>query len=57
MFREQGTGNREQGIGRWGSRGENYFPVPSPQRCTELVEVSPVPSHLDRTIFLDHFHI
>ncbi|MFM6004561.1 MAG: hypothetical protein ACKPB7_15020 [Sphaerospermopsis kisseleviana] len=21
------------------------FPVPSPQRCTELVEVSPVPSH------------
>ncbi|MBD2146605.1 hypothetical protein [Sphaerospermopsis sp. FACHB-1194] len=21
-------------------------PVPSPQRCTELVEVSPVPSHL-----------
>ncbi|WP_255427029.1 hypothetical protein [Sphaerospermopsis sp. LEGE 00249] len=24
--------------------GKNSYPVPSPQRCTELVEVSPVPS-------------
>ncbi|MFM5988878.1 MAG: hypothetical protein ACKPB7_05085 [Sphaerospermopsis kisseleviana] len=28
-------------IGNW----ENSYPVPSPQRCTELVEVSPVPSN------------